>query len=187
MKYLMSIASLILLAIIFTGCKDDGADFTLNYDGVNNTAPELPASTYESGALFPASFDGNDAGNELFAIEVFIEEIPITAELRVYLNGRTEDELAYSKSILREINSRDWLTHTLEAPLVLDGNDLWITLRYDQQENAQTLGCDSGPEENVNSNWHYDASDNEWITFNERTGADINWNIRALVRVPGED
>jgi len=187
MKYLMSITSLILLVLVFTGCKDDGADFTLNYDGANNTAPQLPASTYESGVLFPANFDGNDEGNELFAIDVFIEERPITAQLRVYLNGRTEDRLVYSKSILREIDSKNWLTHTLETPLVLDGTDLWVTLRYEQQENAQVLGCDSGPQEDVNSNWHYDAIDNEWIPFNERNpGADINWNIRALVSVPGE-
>lgn len=186
MKYLKSITSLVLIAFLFAGCKDDGADFTLSYDGANNTAPELPASTYESGAMFPTSFAGNDAGNELYAVELYIEEIPNTAELRVYLNGRTDDELVYSKSILREIGSRDWITHTLDAPVTLDGSDLWVTLRYDQQGNVRVLGCDSGPEESLNSNWHYDAADNEWVPFNDRVNADINWNIRALVRVPEE-
>ncbi len=186
MKYLKSITSLVLIGLLFADCKDDGADFTLQYDGANNTAPQLPASVYESGAMFPADFEGNDAGNELYAVELFIEEIPTTALLRVYLNDRTDNELVYSKSILTEITSKDWMTHTLETPVALDGTDLWITLRYEQQDNARVLGCDSGPEESLNSNWHYDASDNEWVPFNDRTGADINWNIRALVRLPGE-
>jgi len=186
MKYLKSIIALFVVALIFAGCKDDGADFTLKYDGANNTAPQLPASTYESGIMFPGSFDGNDAGNELFAIELFIEQIPNTAELRVYLNNNSDDALVYSKSILREMNTKDWMTHNLDTPVVLDGTDLWITLRYEQDEDVQVVGCDSGPEESINSNWHYDASDNEWISFNERVSADINWNIRALVREPAE-
>jgi len=184
MKYLMSITSLVIVALFFTGCKDDGSDFTLKYDGANNTAPELPASIYESGVMFPANFEGNDVGNELFAVELYIEQIPSKAELRVYLNGTNDDELVYSKSILREINSKDWMTHNLDTPVDLDGTDLWITLRYEQEQDVQVLGCDSGPEESLNSNWHYDESDGQWIPFNERTGADINWNIRALVRVP---
>jgi len=146
MKYLMSLTSLIIVALLFTACKDDGADFTLKYDGANNTAPQLPASTYESGVMFPASFEGNDAGNELYGIELYIEQIPTTAQIRVYLNDTTDDELVYRKSILTEINSNNWMTHSLEAPVVLDGTDLWITLLYEQQQDVQVLGCDSGPE-----------------------------------------
>lgn len=186
MKYLISLTCLVVVALFFTSCKDDGADFTLKYDGANNTAPQLPASSYESGVMFPADFEGNDAGNELYGIELFIEQIPITAEIRVYQNGTTEDELVYSKSILSEINSNSWMTHSLPAPVVLDGTDLWVTLLYQQDQDVQVLGCDSGPEESINSNWHYDIDDNEWIPFNERVGADINWNIRALVSEPGE-
>lgn len=184
MKYLKSITYLLLFALVFSsGCKKDGADFTLNYDGSNNTAPELAEGFFESGALFPAGFDGNDEGNELYKIDFFIKDTPQSAEIRVYLDGRNEDNLVYSAPVLSNINRDDWNGHELSTPVILDGKDLFVSLNYSQQENRQTLGCDSGPSK-TNGNWHFDSTTNEWRPFLDITGADINWNIRALVRSP---
>jgi len=172
--------------IFFTACKSDGFDFTLSYDGTNVTAPEFLEGTYESGALFPAGFNGNDGGNELVEIEYFIRQLPRTAELRVYTGGNDQPEqLVYSKSVLTEINQESWNSHILEEPLTLDGDDLWIMLSYQQTGTARTLGCDAGPADE-NGDWHYDSYFNEWLPLNEQTDIDINWNIRAKVNVPAE-
>jgi len=167
--------------IFFTACKKDNFDFILSYDGANLTAPEFLEGNYESGALFPAGFSGNDEGNQLVEIEYYILQLPRTAELRVYSGGNGQpDQLVYSKSVTAEINQDSWNTHVLEEPLTLDGDDLWLMLSYEQSNTARTLGCDAGPAEE-NGDWHYDSFFNDWVLLSEQTDIDINWNIRAKV------
>jgi len=171
-----------LTFVLFTACEKDNFDFTLSYDGSNVTAPELPAGEYVSGALFPAGFSGNEAGNQLLEIEFYILQLPRTAELRIYSGGNDQpDSLVYQQSVIAEISQESWNTHVLEESLILDGNNLWVTLSYEQTGDARTLGCDEGPAE-VNGDWHYDSFDNEWFPID----IDINWNIRAKVNVPEE-
>jgi len=172
--------------VFFSACKKDKFDFELSYDGSNVTAPELFGGTYESGALFPAGFDGNEAGNLLAEIEYYILELPRTAELRIYSGGNQQpDSLIYSKPVLGEINQGSWNTHVIADPLVLDGENLWVMLSYEQNDFTRTLGCDAGPADE-NGDWHYDGFDNAWFLLNNETDIDINWNIRAKVNSPGE-
>jgi len=181
---LLAFATITLL--FFTACKKDSFDFTLSYDGANVIAPELPEGVYESGALFPEGFSGNEAGNQLLEIEYYILQLPRTAELRVYSGGSNQPEkLIYSKAVTAEINQESWNTHVLETPVILDGEDLWVMLNYQQTGLARTLGCDDGAAV-TNGDWHYDSFENEWLPLSEQSSIDINWNIRAKVNVPEE-
>jgi len=178
---LLTFATVVL--VLFSACNKDNFDFTLNYDGDNETAPILPAGDYISGALFPAGFNGNDAGNQLVEIEYFIRQLPRTAELRVYSGGNNQpDSLVYSHPVIAEISQESWNSHVLETPLILDGDNLWVALSYEQTGDARTLGCDNGPVEE-NGDWHYDSYDGLWLPID----IDINWNIRAKVNTPPEE
>jgi hypothetical protein len=42
------------------------------------------------------------------------------------------------------------------------------------------IGCDAGPSKD-NGDWLYESGDGQWISFLDRGGDDINWNIRAVI------
>jgi len=174
--------------LMFSSCKDDDGEILLNHDGSNFNAPELPANTYESAALFPSSFTGNDADNELYAIQYYIRSTPSSAELRVYRGGSSEpDSLIYSANVLTQIINESWNSHTIPEPIILDGENIWITFRYTQLSVQRTLGCDEGPA-TANGDWLFDSADGFWTPLSTRTNStiNINWNLRGLVRVPVE-
>jgi len=194
MKYLSEFKVLSILAlsvlICFSSCKEDepedpfpGTDYELRYDGGNDTAPPLPAGNFETGIRFNGGANGNISGVELFAVRYFIRNKPNSAELNVYSGGTGEpDILLYSESITNEISSSSWNDHTLSTPIVLDGDDLWITISYNQSNNDRVIGCDSGPRNN-GGDWHFDGQLGVWDTFGPGFGGDaVNWNIRGQIR-----
>jgi len=194
MKYISEFKVLSILALTillsFSSCKEEepdlpfvGTDYELRYDGGNDTAPPLAPGNYETGIRFLANDEGNVAGVELFAVRYFIRNKPNEAELNVYSGGGSAPEtLIYSESITSEINSNSWNDHTLVSPVVLDGEDLWITISYNQDDGDRVIGCDSGPRAS-GGDWHFDGQDNEWRTFVNWTGGEsINWNIRGQIK-----
>lgn len=194
MKYIsrFKVISILSLAILvsFTSCKEDdpdipvvGSDYELRYDGGNDTAPPLAPGFYETGLRFAAGEDGNVAGVELFAVRYFIRNKPSSADINVYAGGVSEPfELLYTESITSEISSSSWNDHELTAPIVLDGDHLWITISYNQGDGDRVIGCDNGPRAS-GGDWHYDGNANEWNQFVDWTGGEsINWNIRGQIR-----
>lgn len=174
------------LTLLFTSCKDDqDGIIELRYDENNFSAPELPSATYEAGTMFPASFSGNDAGNELIAVEYFIQALPTSASLKIYTGGTdAPDSLIYSAAILSEIDNNSWNTHNLPTAIELTGSDnIWINIEFTQNGLQRTLGCDPGPA-STNGDWLYDSNDGLWIPLVDRSTIDINWNIRGQVQLP---
>lgn len=163
----------------------EGTDYELRYDGGNDTAPPLPSGNFETGIRFDAGDNGNVAGVELFAVRYFIRNKPNSASLNVYSGGNDEpDFLLYSEDITEEINSNSWNDHSLSTALELDGDDLWITISYNQSDGDRVIGCDSGPRNN-GGDWHFDSqigSSGTWDSFAGFGGDPINWNIRGQVR-----
>jgi len=186
-KQLSSVGLLVCICLVlFSSCKDDPNDLQLNHDGANFNSPELPAATYESAAMFPSAFDGNDAGNELYAIEYYIDQIPASAEINVYRGGTNEpDSLVFSAPVLTQITQDSWNVATVSPPIVLDGGNFWISMRYSQTGTQRTLGCDAGPAVS-NGDWLYDSQDGSWIPLSDRSTININWNLRAKVAIPEE-
>lgn len=174
----------IFLIVLTSACSDDDLPtgfIELRYDAANFTAPTLLPGLYESAVMFPENFAGNDNGNKLTAVDYFIDEIPQTAALNIYLGGELEpDSLIYSAGILGEISAGQFNTHNLASPIELNGTDnIWVGIQYNQGFN-RTIGCDEGPAK-TNGEWLFDAADGLFLPLSERGSTNINWNIRLAV------
>ena len=178
------------LVLVFTAmaCGDDDATpdgfIEFRHDDVNVDAPIFDAGFYESAARFTNTYPGNDDGSELTEIEYYIKNVPASASIKVYAGGIiTPEELVYEADITNELSTDVWITHTLTSPLVLDGRDLWIAIRYNQTTEQRVIGCDGGPADS-NGDWFYDDNTGQWDALVNLTGGgvNINWNIRGLVK-----
>ncbi len=47
-------------------------------------------------------------------------------------------------------------------------------------QQQQSIGCDAGPRK-TNGDWLFSGADLSWLTYQERTGEGVNWNIRGRV------
>ncbi len=182
----------LMVSVLSTGCQPDDAEdgtITLNHDGDNVAAPSLPGQRiFESAARFPALQMANYVGDELIEIEFFISDIPASCELFVYTsNGGNvpTNEVYSSGNIVNSVNSRTFNTHVLSEPLVLDAEDLWLGVRYFQNNEQNTMGCDAEGSRVVNGDWLYDSTDGNWLPLVQRTNGilNINWNIRGVVEL----
>lgn len=182
----------LMVSVLSMSCQpDDSQDgtITLNHDGDNAAAPDLPGQRiFESAARFSAIQMASYIGDELIEIEVYINDVPSSCELFVYTSngGNTPTNEVYSSgNIVSSLNSRTFNTHILSEPLVLDAEDLWIGVRYFQNGNQRTIGCDAEGSRVVDGDWHYDSTDGNWLPFVQRTGGaiNINWNIRGVVEL----
>lgn len=182
----------LMVSVLSMGCRpDDSRDgtVTLNYDGDNVTAPDLPGQRiFESAVRFPALQMANYIGDELIEIEFFIRDIPASCELFVYTSnggGVPTNQVYTSGDILNSINAGTFNTHILSEPLILDAEDLWIGVRYFQNGSQRTVGCDAEGSRVTNGDWHYDSTFGDWEAFRDRTSGaiNINWNIRGIVEL----
>jgi len=175
----------LLILLIFNACSDDNLPtgfVELRHDGSNFTAPSLPQGLYEAAVMFPSTFTGNDTGNKLVSVDYFIDEVPQTATLNIYIGGDIDpDSLVYSTGILGEISRNQFNTHTISSTIELTGQDnIWVGIQYMQGNFDRTIGCDQGPAK-TNGDWLFDAADGFFLPLSERSSTDINWNIRLTV------
>lgn len=190
MKYsplFLHIFGLIVLSFCLLSCEEDpvgpllGEDIiSLNVDGNNQDAPSLPANSYEAGVRFPASQMSQYVGDRLVEANFFIQSVPQTCVLNVYVrsDSNTPDSLVYSANVRSALRANIWNKHLLTTPYVLTGEDLWISLTFSHTNEQRTVGCDAGPAR-TNGDWLLDAADNQWIPLNQRSSININWNIRG--------
>jgi len=179
MKYL---GFLLSLSIVLASCGDDLPllDNKLQLDGNNATAPTLPASNYETAVYFSASIMADNVDRQLREIEFYLYEEPAKLEVVIYAEGsvRTPGEELYRSSILNNLRTDRWNTHVLNAPLTLDGEPIWIGVRFETAIEQRTIGCDAGPN-NRGGDHFINYLDGSWTTFQEFAGESINWNIRG--------
>lgn len=177
---LLGLAALLLFG---TACKKDEVDNLLNYDGENQTAPLLTAGVHELAARFTSDLTGPYAGRQLLAVQYFMGPKPQIAELHVYGVGGPDfpGNLLYSANITDEIRTLSWNEHVLSTPVDIAAEDLWISIIVTHAAEQQSLGCDNGDRYLGNGDWLFQSSDLEWKTFRERTGEEVNWNIRGRV------
>lgn len=179
--------SLFLLATVmmFASCGDDGNDgeTLLRYDGDNDNAPNFPAAIYIPAARFPASIMTTYEGQRLTAVEYYIYERPDDAFIKVYSGDGMATPLAElrSQNVSNNISSNSWNRFTLNSPLEITGEEIWIGLDYEINNTRQVIGCDAGP--NVrNGDFIFSNSDETWTTFRELTTTEsVNWNIRGII------
>ncbi len=194
--FLQTLSTWTKVIILFTAvsllsysCKDDDTPndtiTTLSYDGDNVTAPFLPARTFEGAARFTATQLEPYIGDELSEVEFYIQDMPTACEVRIYTsNSGTPSNSVYIQNVTNSISANGWNRHVLSEPYIIDGQDLWVSIRFSQSNDQRTLGCDIGPAA-INGDWTYDSDDQAWIPLVQRTNGqiNINWNIRAIVDV----
>jgi hypothetical protein len=179
---------LLLAVCLFPACQDDDDggpqvdDDVLAYDGENATGPLLAAGYHEAAVKFPASFLQQYEGRRLESILFFIGQIPSGCEVLIYegtnSDGRPESLIFSSDNVSSGLVAPSWNRLTLDQPITLTDEDIWISIGLTHDQQQQSIGCDSGPNV-VNGDWLYDDSDELWLPYTERTPESVNWNIRG--------
>lgn len=190
--YLFALVLVLFLSFALSSCKKNpakqGPDInepfqSLNYDQDNFDGPSLVAGDYAAAAIFSSQQMASFVNGELTDIWYYIKEKPFTCRITVYesdANGNA-DTVLYTKSILGEISKESWNKHTLATPVIISGGELWLAIEFSTSAEQRTIGCDNGPAAN-NGDWLWTVDDNLWITYRQRTGESVNWNIRAAIK-----
>lgn len=177
-----------LLIVILASCKDDdpalpdGASL-LKYDGANNSGPLLEAGKHELAVRFPASTMADLAGKKLTEVQVFVGDVlPKDCAIKLYRpgNATSPGALFYEGNVLSTLRTLQWNNFKITPAIDITGEDLWVSVYVEHGSKQQSIGCDAGPRK-TNGDWLLSDSDHDWLTYEERTGESVNWNIRALV------
>lgn len=167
--------------LLLASCGDESPIFdnTLQLDGSNSTAPIFDAGDYENAVYFSASIMEDKVDRQLREIEFFLYEAPSTLEVVVYGEGSVTrpGNVLYSAQINSNLRANNWNTHVLSNRLTLDGNPIWISVKFTNTSSQQTIGCDAGPRKNGGD--HLFNNTEGWTTFQSLSGESINWNIRG--------
>jgi len=151
--------------------------FVLNYDGENMDAIGLTAGgSFYTAARFPASMVSPFEGATITSVDVYINDLPSNATMKIWGPGTTTTpgELLHEQALTP--NPYAWNTITLDTPLVLDGNDIWVGFNYTHDDGYFVAGIDGGP---VNPNGDFLSQDGIVWERLSSYGFGSNWNIRA--------
>lgn len=179
----MRVFSFLLLAcVLATSCGDDLPTFDnkLQLDGENATAPVFNAGSYENAAYYSASIMEDKVDRRLREVEFYLYNMPTSMEIIVYGEGSVTrpGDVLYSGTMTSNLRENRWNTHVLSEPLTLDGNPIWISVKFGSDIAQQIIGCDAGPR--VNGGDHFfNVLEGGWTTYQAASGESINWNIRG--------
>lgn len=174
-------------ALLFASCNEDEItlpDADLNYDGPNQSAPFLPAGIHEAAARFPAAQTGQFAGENLVAVDFYIQDLPGRCVLRIYGPGAASEpgNILYQQDVTSGIAANAWNRYNLTSPIPITGEDLWIGILVEHNSRLASIGCDPGPAVE-NGDWLLPGGRFQWQTLRQysNNGVNINWNIRGFV------
>lgn len=184
----MKISHLLLLfgLLLFASCKKDNTDpsgaTTLKYDNGNVSGPLLEAGEHELAVRFPASKMADLVGKKLTEVQVFVGNLPEACLVKIYKQGSssTPGALIVQSDVLSSLEFPQWNNIKITPGIEITGEDLWVSVYIELLAKQQSIGCDSGPRQ-TNADWLFSSSDQDWLTYQERTGESVNWNIRAVV------
>ncbi len=149
---------------------DDGTNYSSIYW---NSAP----IDVKVGARFPAGTTTPFAGMELTSVEIFISDASATnCSVRIYGHGSATTP----GTLIRTQNftpvGTSWNTIVLSNPVLITGEDIWITYNFTQVDLVGTPGCDDGPQ---NPNGDYLSTGVGWGHLGAVGDPPFypNWNI----------
>jgi hypothetical protein len=177
-----------LLMVTLISCSNDDdccevgvEDTLLNYDGENQTAPQLPPGNYNFAMRLPGTTLNRLSGQVLKTVSIYMYDVPNSAIISIFSDQITvPGQILYTQSVTDQLNPDSWNTINLTTPFPISGSGIWVGVDVSLDALSQTVGCDAGPG-NVNGDWLYDGSDQEFRRFVDRVGESINWNIRVVV------
>ncbi|WP_116107379.1 hypothetical protein [Lewinella sp. IMCC34191] len=174
--------------MLWSGCTEDDDPSvltTLNYDGPNDSAPNLPPGTNTFGVYFPPSQTGRYTGRRLESLRFYLSQIPEATTVMVMSEGpddRTPGDTLYRRELTQRINLTEWIDDRLPDPIEITGEGLWLMVEVELPPGGGfSVGCDAGNNFNPNGNLLYLSTESEWTTFQDITGETVNWNIRGIL------
>ncbi len=183
----MKLSNLILLLALFafTACEKDSSTTgatTLKYDNGNFSGPLLEAGEHELAVRFSDDILSGHIGKKLTEVQVFVGNLPQACIIKIYKKGSATapGTLIYQGNVLDNVTTGKWNNFKITPGIDITGEDLWVSVYVEHAAQQQSIGCDNGPRKN-NADWLFSGSDQDWLTYQERTGESINWNIRAVV------
>ena len=188
MRISYALPLLALLGILsWSGCgeDDDTTLTTLNYDGANVSAPQLPPGTNTFGVYFPPSQTERYTGRMLESVRFYLTQVPEATRVIVASEGpedRTPGDVLYSRSLTQRINTTEWFDDRLPTPIEITGEGLWLMVEVELAPGEPfSVGCDAGRNFSPNGNLLNLSTENVWTTFQEINGETVNWNIRGVL------
>jgi hypothetical protein len=156
----------------------------LYYGGNHYDAVTLDAGTYEAAARFTPSKIGNLVGKSIIEIQYYVGVRPDSIKVKLYgpLDEKTPGNLLYSADVTRAAVENQWNVHTLQQPMTLKNEDIWLSIEFKTIITQKTIGCDPGPAI-PDGDWLYSSLVGQWTPLHEINAFDlnINWNIRLKV------
>lgn len=162
--------------------KDKGVD-TLHYDGENdNNAVGLTAGgTFYAGVRFTPSAD-----DTLRSI-IFFHSDKVSQSGTIYIYGPGTDT-TYGTELTNQdfttVVDSSWERINLVSPIaVTSGTDFWAVIKFTHGAGEFPIGIDAGPMV-VNRGGFISLDAIEWSQLTVAAGADVNFNIRAILGDP---
>ncbi len=155
-------------------------DVVLHYD-TDNVGGAIGTSTdyeWRVAAMFPAAMLEPYIGMEINEIHVFINEPGISYKAQIYGMGSYNvpgpGELLLEQDF--SANPTSWNVVSLDTPVKIDGQDLWVGYWLSANGDTYVPGTDEGPAD-PNGDWM--ASGPGWSHLSSNPDLNYNWNIRA--------
>ena len=161
----------------------ENRDVVLNYDGDPATAfgNSNDDIQWRIAAVFPADMIKNYVGMDLSSVEVYIGDGTVTSfEVRVWEMG-SNNVPGPGNLIVQQaytVTTAAWNTITLDTPVKLNGQDLWVGYYIAAPANSFVASADDGTNYNPNGSWI--AFGPGWGHLGDGNPEyNLNWNIRA--------
>ncbi|MDY0370513.1 MAG: choice-of-anchor J domain-containing protein, partial [Bacteroidales bacterium] len=156
-------------------------DEVIRYDnGINDDAIGLTnGGTFEVAAYWPASAMAQYVNMQLEKVEVYINDAPSSAVIKIYGQGTSSSPgaLLYSQSFSSTPDT--WITVELDTPVGITGSDIWIGYEVTHAAGQFPAGCDAGPA--VVGYGDMIALGGAWDPISVIAGFDVNWNIAGYL------
>jgi hypothetical protein len=156
-------------------------DVILHYDGDNSSAVGLTSGgVMRVSAVFTPAQVQNYIGMELSAVEVFINDAPISTKVQVYNYGLPNIPGPGALIVDQSFSpmAASWQTINLNSPVMISGADIWVGYWVDHAAGTFPAGTDAGPH-HPNGDWI--SAGPGWHHLSDNAALDYNWNIRAYL------
>lgn len=149
----------------------------LHYDTEQANAMGLTNGGYFYAAVrFPLDITNSYESYSITSVDIFIEDAPINSTLYIWNKG---SDFGPGKQLHRQAftaTANSWNTITLNSPIAITSQDIWIGYSMTHLYNQLPAGCDAGPA-NPEGNW-ISTDGTNWKHLTEYDFY-FNWNIRA--------
>jgi hypothetical protein len=147
-----------------------------NSDAIGLTA----GGTFHVAARFPASMVGQYAGYMIESVDVYINNVPGYANLKIWAAGTATSPGDVLHQQLFTPAGSSWNSIALSDPVLIDGTDIWVGYSVTHNAGQYPAGTDAGP---ANPNGDWISLDGELWEHLAGFGLNYNWNIRARLDV----